>query len=105
MLNLDAEHLRKVQAILKQYVPNMTIWAYGSRIQGKAHAGSDLDLVIINLEHPYAKQENLTLLRTAFHDSTLPIQVEILDWAAIPSTFQNEIKNAYVVLQTGQVGT
>lgn len=33
-------------ALLGQHVPQAEVWAYGSRVNGGAHEGSDLDLVL-----------------------------------------------------------
>lgn len=32
--------------LLYTFVPNVGVWAYGSRISGRAHSGSVLDLVV-----------------------------------------------------------
>ncbi|XUR86022.1 hypothetical protein WCP94_002662 [Bilophila wadsworthia] len=32
--------------LLCTFVPNPGVWAYGSRISGRAHSGSILDLVV-----------------------------------------------------------
>jgi hypothetical protein len=43
-------------------------------------------------------------LRDTFTESNLPIMVQILDWDAIPESFQEEINTCYVELQTGVTG-
>ncbi len=45
MLDLKPRHLTMVQKILQEHVPGMTVWAYGSRVKGQSHEGSDLDLL------------------------------------------------------------
>ena len=47
-LFLSNKHLDILQDLLKKYVPNAEVWAYGSRVTGYAHEGSDLDLVLRN---------------------------------------------------------
>ena len=47
-LFLDPEIKKDVCALLRTFVPAAQVWAYGSRISGKAHEGSDLDLVLRN---------------------------------------------------------
>src|SRR5690348_14569074 len=98
MLDLKSTHLNLVQQILMQYVPDMTVWAYGSRTNGRSHEGSDLDLVVLNPRHLSFAQTNLDKLRDAFRESPLPILVDILDWARIPAAFQNEIKKSHVII-------
>ena len=35
------------EALLREHVPNAEVWAYGrSRVNGRCHSGSDLDLVL-----------------------------------------------------------
>lgn len=95
MIDLDPSYLRTVKQILATHAKDKTVWAYGSRVTGTAHEGSDLDLVIIDTE------EDLTsaALRAAFSESNLPILVDIVDWSTIPEQFQEEIKKAYEVIQ------
>ena len=47
-LFIDPEIKKDVCALLRTFVPAAQVWAYGSRISGKAHEGSDLDLVLRN---------------------------------------------------------
>ena len=48
-LHLAPQHLGQLQTLLAAHVPAAEVWAYGSRVTGGAHEGSDLDLV---LRHP-----------------------------------------------------
>ena len=48
-LDLSPRHLALLRDILARHVPEAEVWAYGSRVLGTAHEGSDLDLV---LRHP-----------------------------------------------------
>ena len=73
------------------------IWAYGSRVKGTAHEGSDLDLVIRtqNLE-PFPIDEYNKLVET-IRESTIPILVEIRDWTRLPESFHKQIEKQYEV--------
>lgn len=99
MLDLDPKDLAIVKKILTKYVSNATVWAYGSRVTGKSHAGSDLDLVIINDNNINPLQNNIAALRTAFSESDLSILVDILDWSTISDSFKENIKQNYIVIQ------
>ena len=35
-----------LEEILREHVPGVEVWAYGSRVSGHSHGGSDLDLVL-----------------------------------------------------------
>ncbi len=99
MLDLNPEDLTIIRKILATYVPGMIVWAYGSRVNGKAHEGSDLDLVIINPQNSTLPQENIALLRSELSESNLPILVDVMDWALIPDPFRQEIKKNHEVIQ------
>ncbi len=98
MLKLDPRYLKMLLGILEAYVPDMQVLAYGSRVNGRSHPGSDLDLVVMNPLDPKLFQKNLGALREALSESNLPIHVDVLDWARIPDDFQEEIKKNYVCI-------
>lgn len=85
---IKPKHLAELREIFTQYIPNATVWAYGSRAQGDAHSGSDLDLAISSLE-----DENITLgeLRAILIESTLPFLIDIFEFHRLPKSFQEEI--------------
>lgn len=99
MLALKAEELAEIIKVLNAHVPDMNVWAFGSRVNGTAHEGSDLDLVIINPVNPELPQTNLAELSGAFSDSNIPISIDVLDWALIPESFKEEIKKQYLVVR------
>jgi predicted nucleotidyltransferase len=102
MLDLRPEWLAGVRRLLDQYVPDAEVLAFGSRVNGSAHEGSDLDLLIRNPKTPERSHPRLNQLRTAFTESSLPILVDLLDWAVIPEDFRAEIRKGPVeVLQPG----
>lgn len=47
MLDLRPEWLEVARQLLAVHLPAAEVWAYGSRVQGKAHDASDLDLVVL----------------------------------------------------------
>ena len=98
VLRLSVRHLEMVRVLLRQYLPDAEVWAYGSRVTGGGHEASDLDLVGRNPSDTEMEIGGLSRLRDAFVESNLPIRVEILDWSRIPMSFQREIEKEYVVL-------
>lgn len=78
------------------------VWAYGSRVRGCAHEGSDLDLVLRHPQDLERDVEGWLELKEALQESMLPILVEVHLWARPPKAFHGEIEQAYVVLQTGK---
>ena len=84
-----------LHALLKRYLPDTTVWAYGSRVKGRARAQSDLDLVAFA-----APEQRLSvfLLKEALEESNLPFRVDLLIWDDIPASFHREIERDYVTL-------
>lgn len=74
------------------------MWAYGSRVDGRSHPGSDLDLVLRGPGLQPLPIETLSALSAAFHDSTIPFFVEARDRARLPENFHAEIEREHVVL-------
>lgn len=74
------------------------VWAYGSRINGNAHDGSDLDLVIRshNLERLSLNIYNEVCEK--IRESNIPILVELKDWAMLPVSFHKNIEQQYEIV-------
>ncbi len=99
-LHLPERYLQMVLAILQAHLPDAEVWAYGSRVNGDYYEASDLDLVVRQPEDLSFKQLNLGEVIEAFSESNLPIIVQLVDWARIPSDFHAEIEENYVVMQS-----
>ena len=97
-LDLPPAYRRMLIELLATHAPDAEVWAYGSRVNGQAHEGSDLDLVVRNPDRLAAPQTRLHLLRDALTESDLPILVEVLDWARIPEDMRREIARQHVVV-------
>ena len=100
-LQISATQLAELHSLLQRHVPYAEVWAYGSRITGMAHEGSDLDLVLCNPSDLSQDVEGWLALKDAVQESNLPMLVDIHLWARLPTSFHREIENAYVVLQSG----
>ncbi len=94
-LFIEPEYLNMLIDIFNKYCPKAEIWAYGSRIKGEAHSGSDLDLVIKDFG-----DENLYLfeLKELLSQSNIPFIVDIHEFNKLPNSFQDEIKKDYIVI-------
>lgn len=97
MIDLHPRHLAIVQQILAEHAPNAEVWAYGSRVTGRAHEGSDLDLVL-RAQEPTG--EPVAALHSAFADSALPFLVDVHRWHELPPSMQAEVQVRHVILQT-----
>jgi len=98
-LHLPEKYLQQVNALLQQHIPQAEVWAYGSRVHGDGFEASDLDLVARFSNGERSAAMPLGQLREALTESSLPIFVQIVDWANIPESFREEILAGYVVVQ------
>lgn len=78
------------------------VWAYGSRVNGKAHDGSDLDLVIRTPTLERLPFDLFFDLKEQIRDCNVPIIVELFDWARLPQTFHANIKANFEVFFRSQ---
>ncbi len=99
-LALPLRYRDQLEALLSKHVPDVEVWAYGSRVNGESHDGSDLDLAL--------RSPNLEPLDAGFYDlleaiekSNIPILIQAHDWAMLPESFHREIERDYVVVQKG----
>lgn len=93
-LFLRPQYLKILTDIFESYCPEAEIWAYGSRVKGEAHEGSDLDMVVKS----FNSNKNIYKLRELINDSNIPILTDILEFEKLPKTFQEEIEKEYVVI-------
>jgi predicted nucleotidyltransferase len=97
MLNVSPKHLKTVKEILRTYLPECEVWAFGSRLTGQAKSYSDLDLAIIGKNKLPA--QTMIKLKEAFEESILPFRVDILDWHKLSGSFKKIIQQKYAVIQ------
>lgn len=93
-LFLRPQYLKILTDIFESYCPEAEIWAYGSRVKGDAHEGSDLDMVVKS----FNSNKNIYKLRELINDSNIPILTDILEFEKLPKSFQEEIKKEYVII-------
>lgn len=94
---LSPRDWEEVREVLKRCVPDYEVWAFGSRVKGRAKPYSDLDLAIVS-DQPLPVA-TMALLRESFDESDLPIKVDVVDWATTSESFRKIIKENKVVLQ------
>ena len=97
-LDLKPRHRAQLENLLRQHLPEVEVWAYGSRVKGESHGGSDLDLVLRGPQLAPLPFKALCDFQEAVQESTIPFFVEARDWARLPESFHREIEREYVVL-------
>ncbi|MRR36896.1 nucleotidyltransferase domain-containing protein [bacterium] len=98
MLDLAPEYLDEVRRLLAAYLPDREVWAFGSRVSGKAKPFSDLDLVVMGDEP--LDFRTLSALKDAFAESNLPFRVDVVEWATTDDTFRSIIRQSGEVLRS-----
>lgn len=94
-IDMTDDQYNLILDLLKKYLPNITAWAYGSRVKRTARPYSDLDMVVFAT--PEQKRQ-VSDLREAYEESNLPFRVDVLVWDEMPESFRRNIKATHVVL-------
>ena len=103
-LHLLPRHREQLNRLLKCYLPDVEVWAYGSRVNGRSHDASDLDLVLRAAKLQEIPLPVLTSFKRALQESSIPYLVEFKDWGRIPEHYHREIERNYVVLRKPESG-
>ena len=86
MINIAAEDLATLRAVLSAHLSAGEVRAFGSRVSGAVKPYSDLDLMLklptrIDLQ-------TMGRLREALQESTLPFRVDLVDWHSSSDEFR-----------------
>ena len=101
-LHLSPKHRAVIEALLREHLPGVEVWAYGSRVNGRSHDGSDLDLVLRGPGLQEIPVGQVADFEEAVRESSIPFLVEARDWAWLPERFHREIERGYVELVRGE---
>tara|TARA_A100001015_G_scaffold76584_1_gene84973 strand:+ start:3225 stop:3563 length:339 start_codon:yes stop_codon:yes gene_type:complete len=100
-IELKTSELELVRKILADTIPNLEVWAFGSRVhRRKLKEFSDLDLVVFKAGDLIL---DLEVLRENLADSDLPFTVDVSSWAQLPDWLQQEILQEHVILQASKL--
>ncbi len=97
-LHLSPKHRRVLEELLRKHLSGVEVWAYGSRVTGQSHDGSDLDLVLRGPRLKGIPVGQLVDFEEAVRESNIPFLVEACDWVRLPKRFHPKIEQDYVVL-------
>lgn len=97
VFDVESNHLELIKQILKTFVPDASIYVFGSRAKNCAKPYSDLDLAI-DLNGQKFDLSALAKLKSAFEQTTIPYTIDIVDLNGISDEFRNNIKNDLVKL-------
>jgi predicted nucleotidyltransferase len=99
-IDITAGEEETLLAFLRQFIPTVVVWAYGSRVKGTARTNSDLDLVAFTTP---AQRPVVSELKDAIAESNIPFLVDLHVWDEVPERFREIIREKYVVLQEGEM--
>lgn len=94
---LKSKYKQILLDIFSGFPVSAEVWAYGSRVTGSAHEGSDLDLVILTPDRKKLPLDTLMELKEKIRESNIPILVELFDWARLPESFHKNIEATHEV--------
>lgn len=97
-VDIAPQHLSVVTAVLRRYLPDREVWAYGSRVSGHSWRYSDLDLVVLG-DQPMSAMLIEDLLDD-LSETLVPYIVDLKDWHRIPQHWQDEIRRCYAVVHS-----
>lgn len=94
-IDITSDQMATLRILLSRHLPATETWVYGSRIMGKSHPGSDLDMVVFaNPEQERAVSD----FRESLEESNLPFRVDLFVWDAVPQSFREQIAREHVVI-------
>ena len=94
-LDLSPQDLAIVRSILKPRVAERPVFVFGSRVTGRAHRRSDLDIAVGGGPMPLLLCGDL---REAFDESDLPITVDVVELESASETFRRRIERHWIPL-------
>jgi len=101
-IRLTPKQAAIVRTLLRRHLDDTEVWAYGSRVDGRARPASDLDLVVLAGSE---KRHAVAALREAFEESDLPFRVDLFLWAELPESFRENIRRHHIVLHPQNTAT
>ena len=99
MFGLETRHIEFILSTLRQYIPEKDVkfYIFGSRAKGTFKEYSDIDIAV-DLNCKSIPASVLAKILSAFEDSTLPYEVDVVDLNAIDESFKNIIKDSLIKL-------
>ena len=100
---IPSRWLDMVCSILRQYVPEREVRAFGSRVTGDNRPFSDLDIAICGAEPP--DDMAMFRLRDALEESDLPINVDVVTLQQAGPHIVDAVRHGSIVIQSGKTPT
>ncbi len=99
MLDLPQQYQDAICCIAQDcFHSPVEILAYGSRVNGDNHEGSDLDVVIRTPDGTRLPWGEMARFKEALYESNIPILVQAFDWGGLPESFNRSILKKHELL-------
>lgn len=93
-IDITPAQQKDILALLKSHIPNVPVWAFGSRVKWTSRPESDLDLAAFSARD---QKSRVSALKEAFEESDIPFRVDLHVWDELPEKFQENIRKEHVV--------
>ena len=100
---LKSKYKQMLLDIFSELPIPVEIWAYGSRVKGGAHEGSDLDLIVRTPSYEKLPADVLQELKDKIRNSNIPILVDLFDWSRLPESFHKNIEACHEVFYSSLI--
>ena len=101
-LHIPPDHRGVLESLLREYLPDVEVWAHSSPVDNRPDEGSDLNLALRGPGLEEIPAEQLASFSDALRESTISLLVVVRDWARLPERFQREIEREHVSLHSGE---
>lgn len=91
-MKLREKDRRILMEIFESVPAAFEVWAFGSRVTGEAHEGSDLDLVLRPVSDHALPTKLVAELRARIRESRISIAVDLFAWSELPQRFHLPIE-------------
>ena len=95
---LLSRHRSALEAVLRKHLPGVEAWARVSSSGSGDHDSCNLDLVLRSRNLQQIPDHRLADFNQAMCASSVPIRINLYDWARLPERFQSEIERDHLEL-------
>lgn len=95
MFGLEKAYFDFILEVLNKFLPDAEYFVFGSRAKGSYNKYSDIDIAL-DLKGEKIPVEILDKIRLEYDNSTLRIEVDVIDINSINENFKNIIKDSLV---------
>ena len=100
-LHISPAHRGVLECLLREHLPDVEAWAYGSRVNGRSDEGSDLNLALRGPGLDEIATEQVVDFLDAVGESAIPFLVKARDWARLSERSKRKVERDHVCIADG----